>query len=175
MKKIEIFLVVSMAGCLISCQPKETAEVSAVELSCEYLSAPLGIDVEQPRLGWKIRAAANAHNGQLQTACRVLVASSPEQLAADQGDLWDSGKMKSSQSVQVVYKGKPLETAQRCYWKVRIWNNHGQVSGWSQPACWGTGILPSSAWQGEWIGDQPDTELRKYKKYVEENCKEQGF
>ena len=51
----------------------------------------------------------------------MLVASTPELLAKDQGDLWDSGKVVSDQSIQVEYAGKPLESRQVCHWKVRVW------------------------------------------------------
>ena len=47
--------------------------------------------------------------GQKQTAYQVLVASTPKLLAKDQGDLWDSGKVASDQSIQVEHVGKPLE------------------------------------------------------------------
>jgi alpha-L-rhamnosidase len=154
---------------------KETKNISVSDLACEYLANPLSIDAPQPRLGWKILQTADVSKAQLQTAYQVIVASSPEKLAADLGDLWNSGRVKSKQSVQVVYKGKTLETAQHCYWKVRIWNNHGEITPWSESAYWGTGILQASQWHGEWIGDQPDMDLRKYKKYVEENYKNKDF
>ncbi|MDR3261508.1 MAG: glycoside hydrolase family 78 protein [Tannerella sp.] len=174
-RKLYLNLFILFAGCFVSCTPKETALVSAVDLTCEYLVNPLSIDADQPRLSWKIVQNAGAKNGQLQTAYQVIVASSPEKLAADEGDFWNSGKVKSGQSLHIVYDGKPLKSKQPCFWKVKVWNNYGEVTGWSQPACWGTGILPSSQWHGEWIGDQPDTELRKYKKYVEENYHSKDF
>ncbi|MDR3269194.1 MAG: glycoside hydrolase family 78 protein [Tannerella sp.] len=166
MNRISLFLLITVAGFLISCNPKETTSVTVVDPTCEYLVNPLGIDVVQPRLGWKIRQTADARNGQLQTAWQVMVASSPEQLAAGNGDLWDSGKVKSAQSIQVAYQGKPLESMQQCWWKVRIWNNHGEVTAWSQPARWGMGLLQPSDWQAQWIGDQPDLALKEYVAYV---------
>ena len=59
-------------------------------LRCEYRVDPLGIDVVQPRLSWEMR---DARRGAKQTAYQVLVASTPEKLAADEADLWDSGKV----------------------------------------------------------------------------------
>jgi alpha-L-rhamnosidase len=135
----------------------------------------LSIDAAQPRLGWKIGQTTDVSEAQLQTAYQIIVASSPEKLAADRGDIWNSGRVKSKQSVQVVYQGRTLETAEHCYWKVRIWNNHGEITPWSEPAYWGVGILQASQWHGEWIGDKPDMDLRKYKKYVEENYKNKDF
>ncbi|MDR1170769.1 MAG: hypothetical protein LBK97_08060, partial [Prevotellaceae bacterium] len=144
-----------LAIALSACTAKETNTLTVADLTCEYLVNPPGIDVLQPRLAWKIRQTADARNGQLQTAYHILVASSPEHLAAGEGDLWNSGKVKSGQSIHLVYGGKPLESTQQCYWKVKIWNNHGEVSAWSEPARWGMGILCPEDWKARWIGDQP--------------------
>ena len=64
---------------------------------------------------------------------RILVASSPELLAQDKGDLWDSGKVESDASVWIPYQGKRLKSNQRVYWKVRSYTNRGETE-WSEPA-----------------------------------------
>ena len=69
----------------------------------------------------------DARRGAKQTAYQVLVASTPEKLAADQGDLWDSGRVASDQSTQIVYAGKPLQSRMRCHWKVRLWDAERQA------------------------------------------------
>jgi alpha-L-rhamnosidase len=150
-------------------------KVYPIELTCEYLVNPLGIDVVQPRLSWKIEQTVKAPKNQLQTAYQILVASSPEKLKDNCGDVWDSGKVPSNQSVQVVYNGSHLKSMQRYWWKVRIWNNHCRFSEWSEPAYWGTGIMQSSEWQARWIGDQPDIALRNYISYVQNNYKNKDF
>jgi alpha-L-rhamnosidase len=175
MNKIYTFIMVIFTGLIISCSPAGTNLVSVVDLSCEYLVNPLGIDVVEPRLAWKIRQTDEARNNQLQKAYQIMVASSPEKLATDSADVWNSGKVKSAQSIQVVYAGKPLESMQQCWWKVRIWNNHGEVTDWSQPAHWGMGLLKPADWQSEWIGDQPDIALKEYLSYVRTHCKEPDF
>ncbi len=116
---------------------------------CEYLNNPLGIDVSRPRLSWIL---ASSHRGEVQSAYRVLVASSLGRLAKDQGDLWDSGKVPSDQSIQVEYGGKPLPSRTACFWKVRVWDGRGKVSHWSQPASWSMGLLTHDDWQAKWIG-----------------------
>ena len=84
---------------------------------------------------------------------RILVAASPEALAEDKGDLWDSGKVASDQSVHIVYQGRPLESRMRCYWKVRVWNTDGKTSIWSEAAEWSMGLLDPDDWRGaQWIG-----------------------
>lgn len=93
------------------------------ELRCEYRSDPLGIDSEHPRLSWIL---ASARRGEVQTAYRVIVARSLEALAAERGNLWDSGKVKSADTLSVVYAGAPLGGGLPCYWKVRVWGRDGQ-------------------------------------------------
>jgi alpha-L-rhamnosidase len=90
--------------------------------------------------------------GAKQTAYQVLVASTPEKLAADQGDLWDSGKVPTDQSTQVVYAGGPLSSRMRCHWKVRIWDAEAKATPWSKPARWSMGLLTPRDVQAKWIG-----------------------
>jgi alpha-L-rhamnosidase len=124
----------------------ETVQVA--DLRCEYLTDPLGIDAASPRLSWTLRSG---QRGQRQTAYQVLVASSPERLGQQQGDLWDSGRVASDATAQVVYAGKPLGSRQACYWKVRAWDRDGQPSDWSQPARWEMGLLRPDDWTARWI------------------------
>jgi alpha-L-rhamnosidase len=119
------------------------------QLRCEYRIDPLGIDVAEPRLFWQIR---DARRGARHTAYQVLVASTPEKLAAHEGDLWDSGRVESNQSTQVVYAGKPLRSRLRCYWKVRIWDADGKPTAYSKPALWTMGLLKPEDVKARWIG-----------------------
>ena len=120
-------------------------------LRCEYLENPLGIDVLKPRLSWTLNAAAGIRG---QQAYRVLVASSPAVLQKDQGDLWDSGRVASSQNAWIEYGGKPLGSGQRAYWKVRIWSDAGTALPWSEQASWSMGLLQASDWHSKWIGER---------------------
>jgi alpha-L-rhamnosidase len=124
-------------------------ELQPTQLTCEYRTNPLGIDVVQPRLSWLLESD---ERGQRQTAYQILVASSPEQLGDDQGDLWDSGKVESDRSIQVVYAGSGLRSGARCWWKVRVWDKDGQPSAYSAPAWWEIGLLAREDWSAQWIG-----------------------
>ncbi|HUU16512.1 MAG TPA: glycoside hydrolase family 78 protein [Sedimentisphaerales bacterium] len=126
-----------------------TGGVAVKELRCEYRVNPLGIDVVKPRLSWIMESN---QRGQKQMAYQILVADSEEQLKWNEGQLWDSGKVKSEQSNQVVYEGQPLVSRMRCYWKVRVWDKDDKVSAWSKPAMWTVGLLESGEWQAKWIG-----------------------
>ena len=121
-------------------------------LRCEYRENPLGIDVLKPRLSWMMEAG---ERGQQQTAYQVLVASTPELLANDQGDLWDSGKVASDRSVAIPYGGPALEFGNTYHWRVRVWDGKGTVSSWSETARWTMGKLKPGDWSARWIGAPP--------------------
>jgi alpha-L-rhamnosidase len=121
-------------------------------LRCEYLVDPVGLDVAQPRLSWLL---ASRERGARQTAYQVLVAATPELLAAGRGDRWDSGKVASNQSTQVVYAGTPLAARQRCWWQVRVWDQQDRPTPWSTPARWSMGLLAPGDWRAQWVGAGP--------------------
>src|SRR5687767_3276186 len=126
---VSFFSALALAAVPVRAQ-SEAAPANVVDLRCEYLADPLGIDVREPRLSWRLEATDSDARGQRQSAFRVLVASDAERLARDEGDLWDSGQVESDQSVHVVYAGKPLAARARCYWKVRVRDEAGRESAW---------------------------------------------
>jgi len=149
-----VLLTVPFRAALLFGDDSERPNVSVQGLRCEYLSNPLGIDVQKPRLSWRLDPAANVRG---QSAYRVLVASTPVILQKDQGDLWDSGRTVSAQSTWVEYGGKTLASGQQAYWKVRAWSDAGKASPWSAQATWSMGLLQSSDWHSKWIGEpRPD-------------------
>ena len=122
--------------------------VAPTHLRCEYLENPTGIDQTLPRLSWRLESD---ERGQFQTAYQVRVASTPEALAAGEDDLWDSGKVSSSQTLHIVYDGKPLVSRQQCFWLVRSWDREGQPSEWSGAASWSMGLLDEADWSADYI------------------------
>ena len=123
--------------------------IKVTDLRCEYQTHPIGLDETQPRLSWKLQST---ERGQKQTAYRVLVASSQENLGKDLGDLWDSGKLDSDQSTHVIYQGKSLQSRMHCYWKVRVWDKGGKPTPWAEAAEWSMGLLQPEDWKAKWIG-----------------------
>ena len=123
------------------------------ELRCEYRANPLGIDILQPRLSWQLDAAGR--RGVSQSAYQILVASTPEKLAADQADVWNSGRVESPASIQIVYGGPAPQSRTRSWWKVRVWEAAPatEPSVWSEPAWWEMGLLDAAEWSpARWIG-----------------------
>jgi hypothetical protein len=125
-------------------------------LECEARRDPLGVDLERPRLGWKLKSA---ERDQRQTAYQILVAGSPEKLAAGAGDRWDSGRVDSGQTTWIPYAGAPLQAFNRYWWKVRAWDAAGQASPWSEPAEWTMAALDPGAFRAGWIA-HPNQSLR---------------
>ncbi|MEI2727270.1 MAG: family 78 glycoside hydrolase catalytic domain [Verrucomicrobiota bacterium] len=132
------------------------AEVKPVALRTEYLANPLGLDSPAPRVQWQLASDAR---GAKQTAYRILVASSAAKLAKAEGDLWDSGKVAGDASTQIAYAGKPLASGQACFWKVRVWDQRGKISRWSEPAKWSVGLLHPDDWKAQWISYRDDVPL----------------
>lgn len=130
------------------------ASLTALDLRCEYLQNPLGLDEPHPRLTWRVQSS---ERGQKQTAYQILVASDPSKL--DSPDLWDSGKVSSSQTVNVTYSGKPLTSRQLCFWKVKVWDKDGQPSAWSETAKWTMGLLKPDDWKADYISYRDDSAI----------------
>jgi alpha-L-rhamnosidase len=135
--------------------PARAESLQPGSLRCEYRVDPMGIDVLQPRLSWIV---SSAERGQGQTAYQILVAGDEAELGGDRGDLWDSGKVPSDETMAVVYAGKPLASHQRGFWKVKVWDGQGRPSAWSAAASWSMGLLQPSDWKAEWIGHDKEHE-----------------
>lgn len=152
MKHIVIHIVFLLG--LVSFSFAQKAELASAQKEvpvnprCEMLQSPQGIDVVQPRLSWEIKSDKR---NTLQTAYQIVVSSSQEKLNANNGDVWNSGKITSSQSIHVQYSGKSLASKTAYYWKVKVWTNHMETA-WSKPSMWSMGLLNENEWQAKWIG-----------------------
>jgi alpha-L-rhamnosidase len=127
------------------------ASITPTKLTCENLNNPLVVDVTKPHLSW-INTAPENERGEIQTAWEIRVAGTKEKLLDGKCDIWNSGKVMSSESVNVSYNGKSLLSRQDCWWQVRVWDRYGKVSSWSEPAFWSMGLLNPKEWKAQWIG-----------------------
>ena len=152
MKRIlSLILLINPFACFVD------AAVQPVTLRCEYRVNPQGIDETQPRLTWRVEST---ERGQQQAAYRILVASSSEALKQNTGDLWDSGKITSNETVNVAYAGKSLASRQQCFWKVCVWAQDG-VAKWSEPAIWSMGLIQPTDWTADYISFRDTTPVWK--------------
>ncbi len=164
MKRIQIWVKLLTVALIFSSFAVNGAVTTGVtNLVCEYHTNPLGIDILKPRLSWKI---ISSENNVLQSAYEIKVTDN----TANGKVIWNTGKVNSDQSVNVVYEGPQLGSKQRVYWQVRVWDNNGKVSKWSEPAFWEMGILKPEQWMANWItmenevkldGSKPSHYLRK--------------
>lgn len=123
------------------------AQVSVTRLRCEMLNNPLGLDVQQPRFSWNL---VSKSRNVAQTAYQVIVSSSKALLAANRGDVWNSGKISSDASVHIQYGGAALKSRTHYYWKVLVWTSKGKALS-AETAYFSTGPALND-WTASWIG-----------------------
>ncbi len=128
-------------------------------LLCENMSNPIGIDIIQPHFSWQL---ISDRRDVKQTAYEVRVSNSAVSLAKGKNLLWSTGKVSSDQSVHVPYAGNVLQSGKKYFWQLRVWDNAGETSAWSEPAFWQMGLLQVSDWKAKWIeiGYVEDSVLR---------------
>ncbi len=131
-----------------------------IRLRCEDVANPLGIDITRPLLSWQME---DERRNAKQSAYRILVGTSADGITHEKGDVWDTGKIASQQSLHVPYSGPPLQARHRYYWAVEIWDATGDLSASSKPAWWEMGLLNKSDWKAQWIS-QPDPEQQADRK-----------
>lgn len=148
--RFAIFLTISASA--------QAGNIKVYDLKTEYLKNPIQLDTTTPRLSWKLAAESPDLRNVSQKAYHILVASKPELLEQGKGDLWNSGRVDSAQSTLIPYQGSPLKSRQQCFWKVRIIDQDGTASDWSETATWELALLNAADWaDSEWIGYEKDT------------------
>ena len=141
MKKTALLLLITLVLGWTGCSFDSTVEVKNLRL--EMKENPLGINVTQPRFSWQI---VSGKPDLKQTAYQIQVAASPEQLESGDGLLWDSGVVRSDESVLVPYAGKALESGKPYYWRVKLVTNQGDTP-WSDVGSWSMALLDDSEWK----------------------------
>lgn len=116
---------------VVVAQAETASSIVLKDLRCEGALNPTAVRTATPSLSWRLEGTAR---GLFQKSLQILASSSPEKLAAGEGDLWDSGEVASNRSQSFPYQGKALEDKQTVYWKVRIKDHEGKLSAWSPPA-----------------------------------------
>jgi alpha-L-rhamnosidase len=119
-----------------------------VDLRCAQRENPLGIGDATPRLSWRVESTTpGALRGEVQSAYEIRVGSVP-----GLADLWDSGKVTSTETVDILYAGQPLASGKKYSWQVRVYDGSNNVSAWSAMAHWSMGLLAPANWTAQWIG-----------------------
>ena len=119
MNKAILFFISVLFYCQVVAQ-----RVEVLNLQCEYHSNPLGIENPHPQLCWQLNAT---QRNVTQTAYRILVSDNPRLLEKSIGNIWDSKKVNSNQSLQIPYASQKLLPAKDYYWKVMVWDNQNNI------------------------------------------------
>ena len=125
-------------------------DLSVKDMTVDHKINPVGIGNKQPRFSWKIK---DPGNNIMQTAYLLKVATDDKFSSI----VWQSSKIETSESILQTYKGPELKSGQRYFWQVKIWDNKGNQSKWSQPAYFEMGLLSPSEWKAKWIEMEGDT------------------
>ncbi len=118
------------------------------DLRTEYKHNPIGIGTTSPRLSWKLKSK---DKNTKQAAYQILVAKPNTELSSEENFVWNTGKVVSDQSVHIPYEGPKLRSGQRLYWKIKVWDNYGNVAESEKQAFWEMGMLNPEEWEAEWI------------------------
>jgi alpha-L-rhamnosidase len=117
------------------------AQTKVANLLCENLINPIGIDAAQPGFSWQL---VSDKRNTMQTAYEIRVLEGKK-------ITWSTGKISSDSSVHVRYNGDALQPEKKYSWQVRVWDNNGKASAWSETAFWQMGLLKPSDWSAKWI------------------------
>jgi len=123
------------------------------EVKCEYLKNPIGIGKKTPRFSWIIESDLN---GTMQTTYQIIFLNSEDLSEV----IFDTGKVISEQSIHVKYSGPELKSRARYFYKVKVWDNYGNVAE-SDINYFETGIFDSNEWLADWIGINEEKEQRR--------------
>ncbi|MCP4312929.1 MAG: family 78 glycoside hydrolase catalytic domain [Bacteroidetes bacterium] len=141
-----LLILLISSGVIVSANSSPALQVE--NLRVEYKEKPLGIDVDEPRLSWMLEGEGR---NRFQTAYQIVVASSKQKLASGEWDVWNSKKVNSDATNQIVYGGTRLQSGTPYYWKVRVWDENDLASDWSDESIWSMGMLNYSDWKGIFI------------------------
>ena len=150
-KRFFLFLALVLNVCIVF-----ASNVKISRLTCESVNQPLRIGVGNPLLA---RLCISSIGNERQTANQIIVSDNQKDIAANKGNIWNSGVIKWDSQNNVPYKGKKLRSDTRYYWRVRIWNANKEASEWSDVAYFETGLLNAKDWKGQWIGHGTDVPI----------------
>lgn len=173
-KGLAIFRLAAAAAavCIAFACSSAPGGIRVSNLTCEGRPAAAGVSIDRPVFGWELEAEAR---GVSQRACRILLATSPQLLAPGRADVWDSGRLATSESQFVAYRGKRLDPGRIYFWKVGVRGNKSRTFAWSDAARFSTGLASSDDWSGaRWIGFEELPETMKIVPGVHGNGDELG-
>ncbi len=152
------YSLIALAACIInSAIANATSSLQIDKLTCEYIENPLGIDTKIPRFNWTFKST---ERNQFQSAYELIVSDNATDIQQQKGNMWSTGKITSSQNIQIEYGGKTLQSFTRYYWRVKVYNQNNEASLWSEISWFETSMLNTNGlpagqagWKAKWIND----------------------
>ena len=155
-----LVLIAGLLQALLSVQSSQQAAsgltIRPQQLECEYQKHPLAVQTRHPRFSWVLAAEKPAERGLAQSKFRLLVATSSALLDKDRPDVWDTGEVQSSSTIQIVYQGRPLVSGAEYFWRVVVWQGEKKKAVRSETAAFRMGLLNPQDWKAHWIAARPD-------------------
>lgn len=148
-KNLFVIMLMSFMTTIITSKTAIAQTITASNLRVEYLKNPLGIDIPDPRFSWNLESEKR---GTFQSAFQIQLANNVEDIIGTGLKMWDTGKASGTQSINIIYEGEQLKPGETYYWRVRAWNDKGEVGIWSKTAKFHVGPMDREDWEGEWIG-----------------------
>ncbi len=145
--RIKLLFIASLATIFFSFH-LTAQDLKITNLRFEYKTNPIGMDELHPRFSWELQSP---HRDVMQSAWHIRVAENDQDLITGKNLVWDSQKISSDKSIQIDYKGIALQSRKRYYWQVKIWDNKGNETPWSESQYWEMGLLSPDDWQAQWI------------------------
>jgi alpha-L-rhamnosidase len=156
-KLYPVFCLLAILLCTACSKVMLPVEVGS--LTCNFSENPMTVGPDGPKFSWQL---VSELRDQSQSAYQILVSDDESDLSSSKGNIWDSEKTISSQSILVDYKGPVLKPVQAYYWKVKVWNQDGIESEWSTMARFQTGLFTRENWKGaSWIGFEEMNDLNR--------------
>ena len=132
-----------IAASFMTCTVEEHSDITVYDTRLNAEINPAGVDTEKPAFSWKLKSD---QRNRCQSACQVVVLDENTR-----DTCWNSGKILSDNNIMVPYDGSPLKIVNRYLWKVRIWDQDGKPSQWSDENRFATGLMSENDWQADWI------------------------
>jgi len=107
---------------------REKCDQLGLTYSDSLSMGPVALSFKNKEFSWKLPSSARDQRGY-----QVLVASSPEKLDLNIGDVWDTENQRGNQT-QLEYTGAPFDKNKNYYWKVRIWDEVNRLRVYSDAA-----------------------------------------
>ena len=132
-------------------QSLTSSSIASIEtFRLEHLQETLGIGTPCPRLSWTV--STTQHN---------WIQSAYELELSKNGELFETKKISSSESVLVPWAFADLKSREQVSVRVRVWDQNQDVSNWSEMLTLELGLLESEDWTARFVSPKIPEDITK--------------